>query len=244
MDWKDDGIVLSARRHGENALIVNLLTREHGRHAGLVRGGASARNRGIYQPGNLLAASWRARLSEHLGNFTCELQKSWAAALLHQAQPLLALSAATALLDSALPERAPVPELFDSLEELIRSLDEPGWPERYVRWEMGLLAELGFGLDLSACAATGEVENLIYVSPKTGRAVSEAAGRIYKDRLLALPGFLVRASEPEGDADFAAGLSLTGYFLARFVLGDSRDGLPAARQRLGESFRGVQREAR
>jgi len=237
MDWRDDGIVLSARRHGENALIVNLLTREHGRHSGLVRGGASARNRGLYQPGNRLAAHWRARLSEHLGNFTCELQKAWAASLLHEAQPLLALSAATALLDSALPERAPVPDLFESLEGLIESLSRDGWRERYVRWEMALLTELGFGLDLSACAATGEAEDLIYVSPKSGRAVSAAAGRLYKDRLLPLPGFLLSDGDSATDIDFAAGLSLTGYFLGKFVLGDSRNGLPAARQQLGENCR-------
>jgi DNA repair protein RecO (recombination protein O) len=236
MDWTDEGIVLSARRHGENALIVNLLTREHGRHAGLVRSGASARNRGLYQPGNLLAASWRGRLSEHLGNLTCELQRAWAAPLLHQPLPLLALSAATAVLDSALPERAPVPELFESLGGLIASLGEPGWQETYIRWELALLAELGFGLDLTSCAATGETEALIYVSPKSGRAVSAAAGRVYRDRLLALPGFLL-GHETSGRADdVSAGIKLTGYFLAKYVLGDTRNGLPAARQRLADGF--------
>jgi len=239
MDWTDDGIVLSARRHGENALIVTLLTREHGRHAGLVRGGASARNRGLYQPGNRLAVSWRARLSEHLGSFSCELQRSWAARLMQAPLPLLALSAATALLDSALPERAPVPGLFESVEELIVSLDGPGWPIGYIRWELALLAELGFGLDLSACAATGEVEGLVYVSPKSGRAVSAAAGRVYRDRLLALPGFLL-AQESEASAeDICAGLKLTGYFLAKYVLADTKDGLPQARQRLAEGLKKV-----
>ncbi len=236
MDWTDEGIVLSARRHGENALIVNLLTREHGRHAGLVRGGASARNRGLYQPGNCLMASWRARLSEHLGNLSCELQRAWAAPLLHEPMPLLALSAATALLDSALPERAPVPGLFESLEELIGSLGKPGWETGYVRWELALLTELGFGLDLAACAATGETEGLIYVSPKSGRAVSAAAGALYRDRLLALPGFLREEGGETAPDDVSAGLRLTGYFLAKYVLGDSRNGLPSARQRLADGF--------
>ncbi|MDA0664475.1 MAG: DNA repair protein RecO [Proteobacteria bacterium] len=236
MDWTDDGIVLSARRHGENALVVTLLTKEHGRHAGLVRGGASARNRGLYQPGNRLAVSWRARLSEHLGNFSCELQRSWAARLLQAPLPLLALSAATAMLDSALPERAPVPGLFESVEELIASLDNPGWQIGYIRWELALLTELGFGLDLSACAATGEVEELVYVSPKSGRAVSAAAGGIYRDKLLALPGFLLAQEADVAPKDICDGLKLTGYFLAKYVLGDTRDGLPAARQRLAEGF--------
>jgi DNA repair protein RecO (recombination protein O) len=236
MDWTDEGIVLSARRHGENALIVNLLTREHGRHAGLVRSGASARNRGLYQPGNLLAASWRGRLSEHLGNFSCELQRAWAAPLLHQPLPLLALSAATALLDSALPERAPVPGLFESLEGLIASLGEPGWQETYIRWELALLAELGFGLDLTSCAATGQTEALIYVSPKSGRAVSAAAGRVYRDRLLALPGFLLEQETTGRADDVSAGIKLTGYFLAKYVMGDTKNGLPAARQRLADGF--------
>lgn len=236
MDWTDDGIVLSARRHGENALVVTVLTREHGRHAGLVRGGASARNRGLYQPGNRLAVSWRARLSEHLGTFSCELQRSWAARLMQTPLPLLALSAATALLDSALPERAPVPGLFESVEDLIASLDSPGWAIGYIRWELALLAELGFGLDLSACAATGEVEELVYVSPKSGRAVSAAAGGIYRDKLLALPGFLLEQKGEVAAEDICDGLRLTGYFLAKYVLGDTRDGLPSTRQRLAEGF--------
>lgn len=236
MEWSDEGIVLSARRHGENALIVTLLTREHGRHAGLVRGGASSRNRGLYQQGNRLAATWRARLPEHLGNYSCELQRAWAAQHLHEPLPLLALCAATALLDSALPERAPVPGLLDSLEDLIASLGEPGWAAGYVCWELALLAELGFGLDIASCAATGETENLVYVSPKSGRAVSRDAGHVYRDRLLTLPGFLTGKAESADAGEIHDGLALTGYFLSRYVLGDARTGLPQSRQRLAESF--------
>jgi len=221
MDWTDEGLVLSARRHGENSLIVNLLTREQGRHAGLVRGGSSTRNRGLYQPGNHLRAHWRGRLAEHLGNFTCELLHSHAADHLHDPLPLMALSSATAILNSALPERAPFPGLFEKLEA-----------------EMDLLTELGFGLDLTECAATGSAQDLVYVSPRTGRAVSADAGRQYHDRLLPLPGFLREEIDADVSGVFLSeGLALTGYFLGRHVMGDTRHGLPAARERLANSLR-------
>ena len=238
MDWTDEGLVLSARRHGENSLIVNLLTREQGRHAGLVRGGSSTRNRGLYQPGNLLRAHWRGRLAEHLGNFTCELLHSHAADHLHDPLPLIALSSATAILDSALPERAPFAGLFEKLEILIGSLGNPDWEVEYIRWELDLLTELGFGLDLTECAATGSAQDLIYVSPRTGRAVSAGAGRNYHDRLLPLPGFLRQEADAEiNGAVLCEGLALTGYFLGRHVMGDTRHGLPAARERLVASLR-------
>ncbi|MBK17428.1 MAG: DNA repair protein RecO [Rhodospirillaceae bacterium] len=239
MDWTDEGLVLSARRHGENSLIVNLLTREQGRHAGLVRGGSSTRSRGIYQPGNLLRAHWRGRLAEHLGAYTCELLHSHAADYLHEPLPLMALSASTAILDTALPERAPFPGLFEKLETLIGGLGQPGWELQYIRWELDLLSELGFGLDLTECAATGSQENLVYVSPRTGRAVSAEAGKDYHDRLLALPEFLRedRAIDISRTV-ICDGLALTGYFLGRHVMGDTRHGLPAARERLVESIRG------
>ena len=238
MDWTDEGLVLSARRHGENSLIVDLLTREQGRHAGLVRGGSSTRNRGLYQPGNYLRAHWRGRLAEHLGNFTCELLHSHAADHLYDPLPLMALSSATAILDSALPERAPFPGLFEKLEELIGSLGKPGWHAGYIRWELDLLAELGFGLDLTECAATGSAQDLVYVSPRTGRAVSAGAGRQYHDRLLPLPGFLREEIDADTSGAFLCeGLALTGYFLGRHVMGDTRHGLPAARERLADSLR-------
>lgn len=237
MDWNDDGFVLSARKHGENALIVSLLTLEHGRHAGLVRGGAGARNRGVYQPGNLVRAQWRARLAEHLGTYRCELTTAHAALHLQSPLPLLALSAATTLVDVVLPEREPVPHLYGMLDGLISALDEPGWQVAYVHWELNLLGELGFGLDLSQCAVTGVLDDLRYVSPKSGRAVSSAAAQPYRDRLLPLPGFLQTADTiAPSDADIADGLALTGYFLKRHVLGDSHESLPAARQRLAEQF--------
>lgn len=233
MDWIDDGIVLSARKHGETSAVASLLTRSHGRHAGLVRGGAGSRARGLYQPGNLLRASWRARLSEHLGNYSCELVRAHAAAVLDEPLPLLALGAATAMVDSALPEREPHAALFESLLALIEGLGREGWAARYVRWELAFLAELGFGLDLSSCAATGTNDGLAWVSPKSGRAVSAAAGAPWRDRLLTLPPFLLddaESSPPSGD--IAAGLRLTGYFLASHVFDPERRGLPAVRERL------------
>lgn len=238
MDWSDEGFVLSARRHGENALIVSLLTRDHGRHAGLVRGGSGSRSRGIYQPGNLVRAQWRARLSEHLGTYRCELMRATAAIHLNEPLPLLALSAATTLVDLALPEREPVTHLFGMLEELLGVLGGPGWQAAYVRWELELLGELGFGLDLSECAATGARDDLAYVSPNSGRAVSVAAAQPYRDRLLSLPAFLLNDSQAEPSLpDIADGLALTGYFLKRHVLGDRSALLPAARQRLADGFR-------
>jgi len=241
MDWTDRGIVLSARRHGETSLIVQLLTEQHGRHAGLVRGGASSRARGLYQPGNLVAAHWRARLAEHLGNFSCEMVTSSAAALLDNGGKLAALSAAAALAEAALPEREPHNDVFESLAGLIAALcaahAAADWAPAYVRFEVGLLASLGFGLDLARCAATGTNDNLAYVSPKTGRAISLSAGEAWQDRLLMLPRFLVVDLPPEerpAPGEVGHGLALTGYFLERHVFAPHGKGLPAARVRLGE----------
>jgi DNA repair protein RecO (recombination protein O) len=231
MDWRDEGIVLAVRRHGEAAAIVSLLTAEHGRHAGLVRGGASRRLRGVLQPGNTVSASWRARLEEHLGAYTVEPFAS-AAALYDRPGPLAALTAATALVEAALPERAPHPELFRALTGLLDALGRPDWAESYVRWELFLLADLGFGLDLGSCAATGANDGLAYVSPKSGRAVSLSAGEPWRDKLLPLPRFL----SPEGGAADARqvidGLRLTGWFLQRHVFEPHGRRTPDARERL------------
>lgn len=230
MEWHDDGIIIGARKHGETSVIATVLTRDHGRHAGLIRGGAGKRMRGIVQPGNKVRATWRARLAEHLGNFTLEPIESYAAAALSNGDRLSALTSACALIDAALPEREAHPALMDGLEILLCALnDDSVWPIIYVKWEIGLLAELGFGLDLTACAATGETDDLIYVSPKSGRAVSRAAGAPYKGRLLALPQFLVDSSAP---ADIVDGLRLTGYFLENHVFLHRDAKMPAARERL------------
>jgi DNA repair protein RecO (recombination protein O) len=237
MDWSDRGIVLSARRHGETSLIVQLLTEQHGRHAGLVRGGASSRARGLYQPGNLLAVHWRARLAEHLGNYVCEMITSSAATLLDNGGKLAGLSAACALAEAALPEREPHDDIFASFAALIAALEAAGdWAEHYVRFELGLLGSLGFGLDLGSCAATGANDDLAYVSPKTGRAVSLSAGEAWRDKLLPLPPFLLAEVAP-APGEIAQGLTLTGYFLERHVFEPQGKGLPAARVRLAQRFR-------
>jgi DNA repair protein RecO (recombination protein O) len=233
MDWTDDGIVLAARRHGETALVLSLLTRAHGRHAGLVRGGAGRRGRALYEPGNRLRATWKARLAEHLGTFTCEPVAAAAAAFLDDPGRLAALTSACALVEAALPEREPHPRAFADLASLIGALSGADYAAAYVRWELGLLAELGFGLDLARCAATGADGDLAYVSPKSGRAVSAAAAELYRRRLLPLPRFLIAPVAPAA-AEIADGLRLTGHFLAEHVFAHRTGGAPAARARLVE----------
>ncbi len=245
MEWHDQGLILGVRRHGETAAIVSLLTRERGRHAGLVRGGQSRRRQGLLQPGNLVSATWRARLPEHLGTFALEPGRDFAALVMEDAGRLRALTAMAALLEGALAEQDPHAEVFaDSLalvERLATPEDEraavPGWLVAYVRWELDFLRALGFGLDLGSCAATGSTEELIYVSPRSGRAVSAAAGEPYRDRLLRLPGFL-RGDDlaPAGSDDILAGLRLTGHFFERHHYAAHAGRLPAARVRLVESL--------
>jgi DNA repair protein RecO (recombination protein O) len=238
MDWRDTGFVLTARRHGESALIVELLTEAHGRHAGLVRGGQNPKRRALLQPGNLVAVSWRGRLPEHLGAFEIELLRPHAAGFIDDPDRLAALSTAAALIALAVPEREPHGDLYQSLAALIAALDSPGWPAQYVAWECALLAALGFGLDLSACAATGVNDDLAYVSPRSGRAVSRSAGAPYHDKLLPLPGFLWRDTQADGAA-ILDGLTLTGYFLHHHLLEPQGRALPEARTRLTERMRRV-----
>jgi len=248
MEWRDTGFVLAARRHGESALIAELLTREHGRHAGLVRGGQSPRRRALLQPGNQVTANWRGRLPEHLGSLDCELVEANAVRFLDDPDRLAAVTAATALLLTALPEREPNMELYQSFAALLAALtparsgtgqtldSAESWPQYYVKWECGLLAALGFGLDLGRCAVTGVTEDLAYVSPRSGRAVSRMAGEPYRDKLLPLPGFLwcdVAADRP----DIAAGLVLTRHFLLHHLLQPHGRQLPEARERLAERMR-------
>ena len=231
MQWTDAGFVLATRRHGESALVVELLTREHGRHLGLVRGGQSPKRRAILQPGNEVRAVWRGRLPEHLGMLECELVRAHAAPLLDEPAPLAALGAATALLAATLGEREPQAEIYAGFSRLLAALDSRcGWLARYVDWECGLLAALGFGLDLRSCAATGATTDLTHVSPRTGRAVSRAAAAPYRDKLLALPEFLWREANPDLRA-IADGLRLTGHFLLHQVLAPQGLGLPEARLR-------------
>lgn len=235
IEWRDEAIILSTRPHGETSAVVQTLTRDHGRHAGLLRGGQSRKVRATLQPGNLVDAVWRARLPEHLGEWRFELQESPGARLMDSAQRLAALSAAAAVSERALPERENHDVCFTGLRALIAALDSDHWAEAYVAWELQLLTALGYGLDLSACAGGGDNDRLAYVSPRSGRAVSLAAGEPYRDKLLHLPGFLVGRGEG-GRAEVAQGLRLTAYFLERHIFHPQDRSLPPARQRLGDMF--------
>lgn len=231
MEWSDDAFMLSIRRHGEASVLARLLTREHGVHAGLVRGGAGKRLSGVLQPGNRVHATWRARLPEHLGVLSMEPSRAHAAAMLSDPIRLACLGAACAVALTALPERQPHPGAFEGLSVLLETLENNGpWASVYVKWELGVLAELGFGLDLSQCAATGATETLTYVSPRSGRAVSQSAGEPYRARLFPLPRFLLETGASGSRAEVLEGLRLTGHFLEHHALHGRS--LPAARSRL------------
>jgi DNA repair protein RecO (recombination protein O) len=230
MEWTDTGIVLGTRRHGEANAILELMTRAHGRHLGLVRGGAGSRLKPVLQPGNTVAATWRARLDEHLGYYVVEGLDLRAASFLPAAHAVYGATHLAALC-RLLPERDPHEAVFDLLEAALAALGDPAAAAVLVaRFELQLLAELGFGLDLSACAATGGVADLVYVSPKSGRAVSRAAGEPWHDRLLALPAFLGEDGAPHPTPDeLAAGFALTGFFLERHLYAPHGTVLPDAR---------------
>lgn len=231
MEWTDEGTVLGIRRHGEANAILELMTRDHGRHLGLVRGGAGSRMRPVLQPGNSVRAVWRARLDEHLGNYVVEglrLRTATFLAVPHAVSAVTHLAALCRLL----PERDPHVDVCEALETLLDHLDNSrSAGARVVRFELDMLAELGFGLDLGTCAATGTHTDLVYVSPKTGRAVSREAGEPWRDRLLPLPTFLGEATldEPSED-DLADAFALTGFFLVRHVLEPRGLALPDARE--------------
>jgi DNA repair protein RecO (recombination protein O) len=235
MEWQDDAIVLSARRHGETDTILSAMTFEHGRHLGLVKGGVGRRMRPLLQPGNRVTCSWRARLSDHLGHFTIEPARLYATTLLEDPLRLAAVGSACSVLETALAERDPHGTLYAALLTLLgRLATEVGWPDAYVRFELLLLGDLGFGLDLTCCAVTGASDNLIYVSPRSGRAVSAAGAGQYASKLLPLPAFLLSKGAPVDGKAVAQGLQLTGYFLRRHILEPADRVMPAARERLVE----------
>lgn len=238
MDWRDEGALIAMRRHGESSAIIEVFTETQGRHAGIVRGGAGRRMAPILQPGAQLSVEWRARLSEHLGTFRVEPVRSRAAEVLGDRRALAAMTALCAQLSAYLPEREAHAGLYRRTLALLDQLSAgTAWQADYARWELALLAELGFGLDLTRCASTGATGDLCWVSPKSGRAVSADAGAPYAERLFALPRFL---SDPEADpseADIANALALTGYFLAtRVAPAIGRQRPPPARERLGALF--------
>jgi DNA repair protein RecO (recombination protein O) len=233
MEWTDEGIVLGVRRHGEANAILEVLTKEHGRHLGLTRGGAGSRLRPVLQPGNSVRVTWRARLDEHLGNYTVEALRLRAAGFLNAAYAVYGVTHLAGLC-RLLPERDPHLLAHDMLEAILDHLEEPVLAAALTaRFELQMLSELGFGLELDQCAATGLRTDLVYVSPKSGRAVSQEAGAPWRDRLLALPSFLredVSMSMP-GAADIADALDLTGYFLLNRVLEPRALAMPDARER-------------
>lgn len=240
MEWRDEAIILSVRPFGETDAILDLMTRHHGRHAGLVKGGAGRRQQGLLQPGNGVTATWRARLADQLGNFALEAGTHRAVHFMDEPLRLAALRAATALLAAALPEREPHAAAFEGLSALLDAAAETPPVEliaAYVVWELALLADLGFGLDLARCAVTGTHEDLTHVSPRTGRAVCRSAAAPYGERLLRLPVFLLgrQAGDP-APAEIIEGLALTAHFLERHVLWPQDKPLPPPRARLADGL--------
>lgn len=232
MEWQGEALILAARPHGEGSAIVDVFTRAEGRHAGLIRGGFGRRLRPLLQPGNMAQIGWRARLSEHLGTMTIEGGRAHGAELMSDRRALAGLSSLCALL-MITPERQAYPRLYDTVQVLLQAFDDEHiWLPLLVRFELALLEETGFGLDMSACAATGSQDNLTHISPRSGRAVSAAAATPYLDRLFALPAFLRDPQAAANNADIAAGFELTGYFLERRVYQPVGKTLPQARQRL------------
>ena len=235
-DWRAEGIVLSVRPHGERNAILSVLTADYGRHAGLVRGGSSSKIRGVIQPGNRVRVNWRARLYEQLGQMQIELIQSVPALLLDSPIRLSGVASMCALLDEALPEREAQPGLYNGsvalLDVILLDDNNACWLEGYVRWELGLLAAIGYRLDLTRCAASGQKDDLAYVSPKSGGAVALHQAGVFANRMLVLPKFLGGVYCPKHD--WIAGLSLTGHFLSKRVFAAHNSDLPAQRKRLAD----------
>ncbi len=238
MDWQDEGFILDRRAHGETAAIVTALTLEHGRHAGLVHGGQGARKTGLLQIGNRLRLTWRARLPEHLGTYETEMVSSRIGYIIHDPGRLAALQSAAALVQLALPEREPHPTLFHAFEALEDALAGEAWAPAYVFWEFRFLQSLGFSIDLAACAVTGQTHDLAFVSPRSGRAVSEEGAGEYRDKLLKLPPFLIGGAY-KGEQDLVDGLRLTGHFIERHITSAYNAPLPPVRERLMEICRAM-----
>lgn len=231
MEWQDNGVILSVRPHGETGGVVSILTENHGRTAGYVYGAVSTKTRGVLEIGNEVAIDWKAKAPGQLGTFSLELNKSHAANVMDDPLKLTALQAACALADKTMPENEKHAGVYEATRALLASFAGELWGPSYIFWEIGLLRELGFGLDLSKCVSTGEVENLLYVSPKSGCAVSAGAGEIYKEKLLKLPPFL-RGEARFDTADILDGLKLTGHFLLHRVFSQAHANLPEPRLRL------------
>ncbi len=238
MDFTDDGIILSARAHGETAAIAEIFTPHHGKWAGLVYGGQGRRMRPLLQPGNSVKAEWKGRLSDSLGHFTLELTHARAGELMQDRLSLAGLTAACSVAAAATPEREAHARAYHTMRILLDHLEEVEiWPALMARWELGLLSDLGFGLTLDRCAATGARENLVYISPKSACAVSAEAGEPYKDRMLKLPAFLREASAEASLQDAIHGLETTGHFIETRILHLANRELPEPRRRVVEILR-------
>jgi DNA repair protein RecO (recombination protein O) len=229
MEWRDTGIVLSCRTHGETSAVVETLTRDQGRCFGLVRGGRSRRYRPMLQPGNIVELTWRARLEEHLGTFSVEPVDLRTGLIMENPMRLAGLTTLAGLA-GLLPEREPQPGIYEAARFVLDAMDDDGiWPALLARWELGLLEVLGFGLDLEQCAATGTREDLQYVSPRSGRAVSADAGEPYKDRLFTLPQFL-KGGMSSGQMDIVAAFELTTHFMDRHIFSPRQIDWPQQRR--------------
>jgi len=233
MEWTSEGVIVSVRKYGENSVIIDTLTPTHGRHLGVVRGGASRKMAATLQPGSQVKLEWRARLEEHLGNFRVEQLES-RSDMFDDRLRLAALSSICSIVTFSFPERMPVAELYNSTLNLMDTLNTGGdWKPLYALWELQVLEEMGFGLDLTSCAVTNVTQDLIYVSPKSGRAVSRKAAGEWKERLLPLPSFLRNKFETANHEDILYSLKTTGHFLSSWLatsLGERK--LPEARNRL------------
>jgi len=239
MEWRDEGVILSSHKYGEFDAILEILTQDHGRHAGIVKGGMGRRQRGNIQPGNEVCVRWRGRLETHLGTYSIELKSARAVAFLYSPPKLAALNSCCSLLCLAIAENEPHKFLLDGFLAFLDTLeisdeDVSSWGPLLVRWELGLLSELGFALALESCASTGEIEELIYVSPKSGRAVSRLAGEPYHDKMLKLPDFLQGNADNVTLEDVRQGLKLTEFFMARHMLEPHAKKIPQARRMIND----------
>jgi DNA repair protein RecO (recombination protein O) len=239
MQFIDEAIVLSSGKFGENSGIACVLTSQHGIYKGLVRGISSKQNRGIYQLGNVVEITWRARLSEHLGSLSAGLLYSGAGCIMGNPERLAALSSLCAIFATTLQERDPVIPLYKSLRTFLGMLAEAdeNWQKSYVLLELELLSQLGYGIDLSECAATGTRDNLIYVSPKSGRAVCAESGAPYHDKMLKLPQFVSEESSSHTTLEINDGLALSGYFLDKYFFAPHNIPQPQARRRFVSMYK-------
>ena len=238
MRWESEGIVLGFNLHNEKSYILEVLTKDHGRHKGLIRGIHSKNLRSVIEPGNEVKALWSGRLESHLGNFTIEPVRSWSSLILNRKDKLTALSSLCSLISLTMAEKQPNDLIYYNSKEMIKKMssDDDDWIKEYINWELGLLSEIGYGIDLSKCAVTSKKDELVYVSPSSGRAVTLEGAGAYKDRLLKLPNFILSHDHEHDNNDILNGLELTEYFLRKRFFEPNNLNFPQSRNRLKEIF--------